>query len=180
FTKPGVEISLGCVGKGYALDATGKIMTDNGVTDFIVHGDLSSVLARGGSPTEQSKPESGWRVGIAHPMLPGERLTEICLRDQSIGTSGSQKQFFRHKGRRFSHILDPRTGFPAETNLLVTVIADTAVEADILSTAFFVMNTEQIEKYCQTHPSISVIAVTATDQAPGYSVVNIGRKVTSK
>lgn len=76
-----------------------------------------------------------------------------------MSTSGAGIQFFRHEGKRYGHILDPRTGMPAENVLSVTVLAPTAAEADALSTAFFVMGLEKTAEYCDTHPEIGVMLV---------------------
>jgi len=175
-TKPGVALSFGCVGKGLALDVASRALLDNGVTDFIFHGSLSSVLAHGSLHEEprQEIQNTGWVVGIAHPMLPGERLAEVRLCNESLGTSGSQKQFFRHQGRRFSHILDPRTGYPVEKTLQVSVAAPQAMQADVLSTAFFVMAPEEVSHYCEKHPEIAVFLVTATDRSPGFEIQTFG------
>ena len=66
-------------------------------------------------------------------------------------------QFFRHEGKRYGHLLDPRTGWPAEDVLSVTVLAPTAAEADALSTAFFVLGLENTREYCDTHRNVTVL-----------------------
>jgi thiamine biosynthesis lipoprotein len=98
-----------------------------------------------------------WEVGIRHPGQPGRRIGIVRLRDRALGTSGGQFQSFRHRGHRYSHILDPRTGQPAEGVLSATVVAPTAAMADALSTAFFVLGPEASLKYCESHPEIGVI-----------------------
>jgi len=87
------------------------------------------------------------------------RLAEIDLRDRALSTSGSGVQFFRHGGKRYGHILDPRTGWPAEGMFSATVLAPTAAEADALSTAFYVLGVEQALAYCQAHPGIGTLLV---------------------
>ena len=169
FTKPGIQLNFGCIGKGLALDLASPIPESHGVNDFQFHGGMSSVLARG--DFNKSQQSNGWTIGVAHPMYHERRLAEITLRNQSLGTSGTQKQFFIHKGRRFGHIFDPRTGYPTEKTLMITVIADTAAEADALSTAFFVMTPDDVEKYRSTHAGISVLMVLATPHAPGFEIV---------
>ena len=79
--------------------------------------------------------------------------------DRALGTSGVQFQSFRHEGRRYGHLLDPRTGWPAEGVLSTTVLAPTATLADALSTAMFVMGPRKALDYCRTHPEIAVIIV---------------------
>ncbi|MGL6226406.1 MAG: FAD:protein FMN transferase [Thermoguttaceae bacterium] len=211
FNQVGVSLNFGSIGKGLALDLAEQQLQKHQVADFILHGGFSSVLARGnfraGSTASTGSTVSvgstgpgslagkagstdtagitGWPLGIAHPLRPGERLLEIALKNEAVGTSGSQKQFFRAGGRRFSHILDPRTGYPAEHHLMVSVVAPTGLQADALSTAFFVMKTEEIERYCSEHPEISVLAVSMkrsghdidrTTWGPHFRACNVGSR----
>ncbi len=113
FLKPGLELNLGSIGKGYALDRVAELLHAAGIEDYLIQGGQSSVTARG-ARLSGSRPD-GWLVGLGHPLHPGDRLGYVRLRNRSLGTSGSASQFFRHKGRRYSHILDPRTGRPAAT-----------------------------------------------------------------
>jgi thiamine biosynthesis lipoprotein len=154
FDRPGVEINLGAIGKGYALDRAAELLTEQGIDDFLLHGGQSSVLARGSRAGS-----SGWVVGIRDPLRKNRRLAEIELRDRALGTSGSSVQFFRHQGRRFGHILDPRTGWPAEGVLSATAIAGTAAEADALATAFYVLGVEKSLAYCARRPDVGVVMV---------------------
>jgi thiamine biosynthesis lipoprotein len=165
FSKPSTELNFGCVGKGFALDIASRRLCDYGVDRFLFHGGLSSILARG----------EGWRVGITDPLRGDKRLTEIILSNCAISTSSSQKQFFRHKGHRYSHLIDPRTGVPAEGVFSVTVIAPTATSAELLSTAFFVMGFEQAENYPKKYPEISAMFILPTkDKSKNYEIKTIG------
>ena len=157
FRRPGITVNLNSIGKGYALDRMAELLAEGGVDDYLLHGGKSSVLARGDQPGRPSG--SGWTIGLRHPLRPAERLAEFCLRDQSLSTSGSGTQFFRRRGRRYGHILDPRTGRPAEGIFSATVIAPTAAEADALSTAFYVMGPEKSADYCATRPELSAVLV---------------------
>lgn len=163
FKRAGVRINLGSIGKGYALDRAGEVLAAAGVADFLFHGGQSSVLARGsrlepagGRPSPASP---GWSVGVRHPLWPRRRVAEIRLRNRALGTSGSTMQFFRHRGRRYAHILDPKTGRPADGVLSATVVAPSAAVADALSTAFFVMGPEQALAFCRTRPEIAAILI---------------------
>jgi len=170
FTKPDVQLSFGCVGKGLALDAASRVLENVGIRVFQIHGGLSSVLTRGNF--RQSEP--GWTLGVAHPIYPGQRLAEIRLVDESLGTSGSQKQFFLHQNRRYGHILDPRTGYPSEHTLMVTVVAPSAMLADTLSTAFYVMQLTEVEAYCTAHPDVAALLVPASEKSPRFGVCSFG------
>jgi thiamine biosynthesis lipoprotein len=83
-------------------------------------------------------------VGIAHPTKPKRRLGGIWLRDQALATSGSGKQFFHHRGKRYGHVIDPRTGYPAGDLMALTVIMASAADADAFSTGLFVAGKESI------------------------------------
>lgn len=151
--RPGVELNLGAIGKGYALDRAAEVLIGEGVYDFLLHGGQSSVLARGSHAGRRD----GWIVGLADPVRPERRLAEIRLRDRALATSGASHQFFRSQGKRYGHILDPRTGWPAEGVFSSTVVAPSAAEADALSTAFYAMGVTAAEEYCSQHPEIGMV-----------------------
>jgi thiamine biosynthesis lipoprotein len=174
FRRPGVNVNFNCIGKGYALDRMAELLASNRVDDYLLHGGKSSVLARGRQPGDvaaggtPSRPRDtqapsdlphGWIVGLRHPLRPAERLAEFVLRDQALSTSGSGTQFFIRRGRRYGHILDPRTGRPAEGLYSATVVAPTAAEADALSTAFYVMGPEAVAEYCAEHEGIGSLLI---------------------
>ena len=129
FLKPGVELNLNGIGKGYALDRAAEILAgaESGyeISNWLLHGGHSSVLAHGVHFGPDGEPD-GWPVGIRNPLFPDQRLATIRLRDQAMGTSGSGVQFFRVGGKRYGHVLDPRTGWPVDHLLSVTVITDWA------------------------------------------------------
>jgi thiamine biosynthesis lipoprotein len=155
FAKSGLAINLGSIGKGYALDRCAELIESGQIHDFVLHGGHSSVLARGSRVGEG--PEGGWWIGIRHPLRPDRRLAQIRLHNRALATSGSGTQFFMHEGRRYGHILDPRTGWPAEGVLSASVIAPTAAEADALATAFYVMGPRRTREYCQLRPEIGAV-----------------------
>jgi thiamine biosynthesis lipoprotein len=156
FCQPGVSLHLNCIGKGHALDRMAELLTEGDVGDVLLHGGRSSVLARGDCPGNGQK---GWTIGLRHPLRPEERLGEFVLADQSLGTSGSATQSFVHDGRRYGHLLDPRTGWPAEGVFTATVLAPTAAEADALSTAFYILGPAGTTEYCAARPEIAAVLV---------------------
>lgn len=161
FHKPGVALNLGSVGKGYALDRLAKVIIEAGIGDFALHGGLSSVFAMGDSwelsPAEGTEGPQGWPIGLSDPLHPGRRVGRVWLKAQGLGTSGTALQFFWHKGKRFGHILDPRTGYPADEVLSVTVLAPTAAEADALATAFFILGPNDARRFCQQRRNVAGI-----------------------
>ncbi|MEX2120899.1 MAG: FAD:protein FMN transferase [Pirellulales bacterium] len=178
--RPGMELNLGAIGKGYALDQAARLMLSRGIDDFLWHAGSSSVLARGNrsgaGPDDAGNPEQspGWIVALDHPMRPGRRLAEIRLVDRALGTSGSGTQFFRHRGRRYGHILDPRTGRPAEGVISSTVVAPTAAEADALATAFYILGPQQAQAWCQRHPEVGMLMLVPSPDRSELQVVSAG------
>jgi thiamine biosynthesis lipoprotein len=177
FRRSGVRINLGSIGKGHALDVCSRRLLELGIADFLFHGGQSSVLARGvpapDVPGENPSPSRHWEIGIRDPRRPGHRLGIVRLDDRSLGTSSGQFQSFRHQGRRYGHILDPRSGWPAEGMLAVTVVAPTAALADALSTAFYVMGAGRSLEYCRAHPEIGAV-LTCPDAAGRIEVHTAG------
>jgi thiamine biosynthesis lipoprotein len=178
FRKVGVRLNLGSMGKGFALDRCAEKLLGSGIEHFLIHGGQSSVLARGAQGLvvagSKGKADGGWIIGVKHPLRPDRRLGEIRLRDRALGTSGSQAQSFWHKGRRYGHIIDPRTGWPAAQVFTATVLAPTALLADALSTAFYVMEPEASLEYCRSHPGIAAVLVCPARAAGGFVVKTAG------
>jgi thiamine biosynthesis lipoprotein len=163
FLKAGVALNFGGIGKGYALDDSASILESRGMSDFLFHGGRSSVLARGQCASAAAG-ESPWRVGVIHPLRPNQRLAEVRLENRALSTSGSQTQSVTFGGRRYGHIIDPRTGWPAEGVLSVTVVAQTGAEADAMSTALYVLGVERGLELCEQHPQFGAIFVTPGDR----------------
>jgi FAD:protein FMN transferase len=170
FLRPDLEINLNAIGKGFALDRCGQSLREAGVENFLIHGGQSSVLAAG-SRSAQDDAAPGWTIAVKHPLRTNQRLGELRLVDRAVGTSGSGTQFFHHQGRRYGHVLDPRTGRPTEGVLSANVLAPNAALADALSTAFYVMGLEPVTEYCDRHPELSAVLV-CPGQRSGSIVVH--------
>ncbi len=153
FGRPGVEINLGAIGKGYALDRAAALLEEGNVPAALLHGGYSSVCARGCPPGD----ERGWQVGIRHPWDSGRRLACVWLRDRALGNSAATFQHLEYNGRKLGHVLDPRSGWPAAGMAGASVLAPTAAEADALSTAFFVGGVDLARRYCDAHPGVGAI-----------------------
>ena len=157
----GAAVDFGGVGKGYALDRAAEHMAEQEVDSFLLHGGRSSVLARG-----DHAGTGGWPVGLGDPHRTTRRLGTVLLRDRAMGTSGSNVQFFRLGGRRVGHILDPRTGQPADPDrpgglLSATAFADSAADADALSTALYVLGLDGAAALLDANPRFGGILVPA-------------------
>lgn len=169
FEKPDIELQLNAIGKGYALDRAAEVLNEHNIQNWLLHGGHSSVLARG-----DHNGLGGWPVGLRNPIFPEERLGTLVLRNAAMGTSGNSVQFFRYQGQRYGHILDPRSGWPADKLLAATVIAPTAAEADALSTAFFVMGLENARSFCQNRPEIQALLIPLPRSGRTLEPVNCG------
>jgi|SRR5579863_762771 len=157
-----VEIDLGGIGKGYAVDRVVRLLRDYGIERALVN--CGSTAHAIGSPPGQE----GWRIGIQHPRRPGKLVGTIRIRDKAISTSGDYERFFTYRGKRFSHILDPRTGYPVIGMASVTVVAPSALAADGLSTAVFVLGAAPGKKLLERLPGVEAFIV-PEEARPGLS-----------
>ncbi|MGH9936734.1 MAG: FAD:protein FMN transferase, partial [Blastocatellia bacterium] len=165
FARPGVEINLGSIGKGYALD---RIVAMMGERDALLSAGSSSIRAIGGGDNGRNGHDGhdGWTVGVRHPRDKERRLAVVRLRDAALSTSGGEEQFFEYGGKRYGHIIDPRSGMPADATASVTVIAPSAAIADALATAFYVGGPELAEAYCGAHPGVLVLMLESGAERP--------------
>ncbi|MCS6864629.1 MAG: FAD:protein FMN transferase [Gemmataceae bacterium] len=156
FRIPGVEINLGSVGKGYALDRAAELLRQKwDVRSALLQGGGSSVYAIGHAPDDPR----GWPIRLRHPHTPDEDLGTVYLRDAGLGTSAATFQFFEYNGRRLGHVLDPRTGWPATGADSATVIAPTAAEADAMATAAFILGPVGAERLTRLRPGLKAIVL---------------------
>ncbi len=172
FRQLGIVLDPGAIGKGYALDEARDWLQKraHGPSSFLLHGGHSSLIGQG-----EHNGHPGWPVGIGNPLFTEKRLGTLLLCDQAMATSGSNIQFFRHEGKRYGHILDPRTGWPVDGMLSVTVLAPSAALADALSTAFFVMGVEKARLCCENWPEVGAILLPFPDKGNKVhpTIVNI-------
>jgi thiamine biosynthesis lipoprotein len=134
FDHSGMEINPGGIGKGYAVDHMVEILRERGFNTALVMASGSSIYGLGAPPAESR----GWPVDIPNPKHPRKTAAEAFLRDMSISTSGCYEKAFWAEGRLFSHIIDPRTGYPAQGMSLVSVIAPRAIDSEAWTKSFFI------------------------------------------
>jgi len=135
FKPPKVQLDFNGIAQGYSVDALAALLDDKGLTNYMV--EIGGELYSKGSKMDGST----WTVAIEKP-IEGEsqELTRLALVDQAVATSGSYRKYLERNGKRYSHCIDPRTGYPVGHTLLsVTVVAPTCMEADAYATAFLVM-----------------------------------------
>lgn len=136
--KARMMIDLSSIAKGYAVDKAIEVLREEGIENAIVDagGDLYC-LGKG-------LRRAPWVIGIKDPRRPGQVVASFKLTNRACATSGDYENFFITEGRRFSHLIDPRTGRPVQNGLLsVTVLAPTCLEADGLATAIFVLGKKE-------------------------------------
>jgi thiamine biosynthesis lipoprotein len=134
FDRSGVELDPGGIGKGYAVDRMVNILRQKGFHMALVAGSGSSIYGMGAPPSEPN----GWRVEIRDPRSPSKVAAEAFLQDMSMSTSGSYEKFFRAEGRTYAHIMDPRTGYPAQGSVAVSVIAPRTIDSEAWAKPYFV------------------------------------------
>ena len=176
FLKRGVKINLGGIGKGFAIDRAADHLITNEINDFIIHGGQSSVKAYGSQNVKidgEQQERQHWVVGLSHPMIPEQRVAEIFLSNEALGTSGSGRQGFYSDGQRYGHIIDPRSGWPTGHILSSTVVAPTAAEADALATAFFVMTVDEVLDFCNSNTSIKALLMMPSDRTGAIQILSI-------
>jgi FAD:protein FMN transferase len=150
FRRRGVELNLGSIGKGYALDRMASLLRARGVRHALLSAGGSSAVAVGGRG-------AGWAIDIRPRQAGGDRVARLHLRDGALATSGAGEQFFEVDGRRYGHVIDPRTGWPATGVLSVSVVTEEGALSDALSTAFLVGGLEVARRYCAAHPATLVL-----------------------
>jgi thiamine biosynthesis lipoprotein len=134
FERRGVELDPGGIGKGYAVDRMVDVLRQRGVTTALVAGSISSIYGMGAPPSDAR----GWRVEVRNPWNPRKAATEVHLKDMSMSTSGSYEKFFRAGGRTYAHIMDPRTGYPAQGSASVSVVGPRTLDTEAWTKPFFV------------------------------------------
>ena len=133
FTQKGVELDPGGIGKGYAVDRMVAILKEKGIHSALITAGGSSIYALGAPPAEQ-----GWTIDIKNPFDESKSEAEVVLKDQSMSTSGSYEKFFTADGKIYSHIMDPRTGFPAQGMISVSVITSRTIDSEAWTKPFFI------------------------------------------
>lgn len=134
FDRAGVEIDPGGVGKGYAVDRMVGVLRSRSIRNALVAASGSSIFGLGNPPEEPR----GWPISLADPWDHRKDATQVFLKDLSLSTSGSYEKSFRAGGHRYSHIVDPRRGVPAESAVQVTVISPRAIDSEVWAKPYFI------------------------------------------
>lgn len=151
-TRQGMSVGFGAIAKGYAVDQVVALLRARKLNDFIVDGGGDLFVAG-------RHPEREWRVGIKDPRRPDSYFATFAIKDRAVVTSGDYERFFLHEGRRYHHILDPRTGMPARGLSSVTVIHPKATLADALATAAFVLGPRKGYDFLSAYADVEFLMV---------------------
>lgn len=153
--RAGMKLDLGAIAKGYATERALQILEKHGIRRALIDaGGNIRVLGR-------NSHDAPWRVGIKDPRKENAIVAVLQLEDTSAVTSGDYYRSFEVGGKRYHHILDPRSGYPAEQNMSVTVVTRDAGLADTLSTVFFILPADRALEMAGKMPGVDLLLITA-------------------
>lgn len=165
-TEKGMALGLGGIAKGYGIDRAARVLREHGLSRFIVDGGGDLYVAG------KKADGSSWTLGVQDPRAREQLMAALPIEDASMVTSGDYERFFEKDGRRYHHIIDLRTGYPANKARSVTVRAPEATLADAMATAIFILGPEAGLAFAKAHPGVE----TAIVGADGKLVVTDGLK----
>jgi len=151
FDREGVELDLGGIAKGYAVDKAAEILRESGVTMALITCG-SSIYAIGAPPNQ-----SFWRVDVSNPLDLANPVTTIELKDNALSTSGCYEKIFKLDGKTYCHIMNPQTGYPIEEMLSATVITPHGVDAEVFSKVLMVQGVAKAKNFVKRQKEIRAI-----------------------
>lgn len=149
---PGMKVNLGAIGKGYAANEAVKMFKELGI-------DRAAVSAGGDIYLLGKKKSGPWVVAIENPAWPGHFIERFVAGDAAVATSGISKNYILREGKRYGHILDPRSGYPAEGGKSVTILTSDAAVADAYATAAFVMGPQKGLAWVEKQPGTEALII---------------------
>lgn len=177
FDTDGVLLDFGAIGKGYAIDRSVQILKDLEIESALLHGGTSTVYGLGAPPEADV-----WKIAIQRPSAPSnstdyiatdyiatDYIAYVGLRDTALSVSAPHGKWFERDGRRYGHVIDPRTGYPTSNSLLAALVMDSATESDALSTALLTHGTIWLPVLQSLRPSASALIV---EECEGENRVN--------
>ena len=151
FAQPGLELDLGGIAKGYAVDRVVALLKQRGITRALVSAGGSTIYGLGSPPKL-----AGWEIKLRDPLHAEKSAFSVWLRDQALSVSGSYEKFFELHGKRYSHVMDPRTGRPVPGVLSVAVLSDTGTAGDALDNVFYVLGLAKSRRVLATFSASEV------------------------
>jgi len=205
FTRPGVMLDLGSIGKGYALERAAEILREAGMTSALLHGGTSTVCAIGTLPDA-----APWQVAIENPVkhlfaarperglspirsqsiftahsrvenaaAEARPLAVVPLKDEALSVSAVWGKSFSNGEMILGHVIDPRTGYPVQETLAAAVVVSSATESDALSTALLTLGAAGHDQVASLRPGMKTLLVTGTNAPGGFQVHTRGIDVMS-
>lgn len=162
---PGMQIDVAGIAKGYAVDRSAVILAERGIRSALVN--LGGNIRAIGRPADSG----GWRIGVRDPLGGTATVGIVQLVDAAIATSGNYENFVEVDGRRYGHLIDPRSGRPVESVLSVTVVAPTALAADALSTGFFILGPAETAAALEALGGVAALFALPADDRIEYKTI---------
>jgi len=161
-SDPGISLDFNAIAQGYSVDVLSHYFDGLGIKSYLaeIGGEVRVKGDKGGAM---------WKIGIDRPvdnnMIPGDNLQAIIkLKDRSLATSGNYRKFYVENGIKYSHTIDPKTGYPAKNQLLsATIIADECATADGIATACMVMGKDKSIEFMDLHPEFEAFLIYSDD-----------------
>jgi FAD:protein FMN transferase len=169
FLQPGMSLDLGAVGKGYAVERAVELLREAGVTAALLHAGTSSIAALGAPPDADA-----WTVAIRHPVVPDTHLAVARLCDRALSVSAPHGKSFTLDGRRYGHVIDPRTGSPVEGALLSALITDSPTDGDALSTALLTLGADGLPLVQRRDPDARGLVALTAEESDEPTVLLLG------
>lgn len=160
-TQDGIELNCSAVAKGYAVDLVARLLKENGIQNFLIN--IGGEITANGTKTD----DSVWQVGIANPRIDGRQGKSeqtIPLNNRSLATSGHSQRAFVIDGKRTSHIIDPRTGYPVPTDSAsATAIAPTCALADGFATIALILSEDELNQMLKDYAQVEILISSWSD-----------------
>jgi thiamine biosynthesis lipoprotein len=169
FDEPGVELDLGGIAKGYAVDRVVRLFQQRPIAAALISAGGSTIYGLGAPPGRD-----GWKVELQDPIDPRKIALTVHLKDRAVSVAGSSEKSFEAGGVRYSHIMDPRTGRPVQGVLSVAVLASSGTAGDALDNAFFVLGPERSQTYLNQLPGAEVFFFLPASARPASERVSAG------
>lgn len=148
------QMDFSAIAKGYGCDVVARLLTKNGIENYMVEIG-GEVVTNGVNPTQEK-----WKIGVTKPAddslaVDGELQTVLSVSDMAMATSGNYRNFYYKGGRKYAHTIDPRTGYPVQHELLsATVLAPSCAKADAYATSFMVLGLDSAKEVLGRHPEL--------------------------
>ena len=169
FDRHGVEIDLGSIGKGFAIERAVELMEEYEIESALLHGGTSAVYGLGTMPEGD-----GWKIGLQKPFgEEGQTLGVVELYNTSLSVSAPHGKWFASEGRRYGHVIDPRTGYPTSRNLMAAIVVPSATDGDALSTGLLALGQSFLAKLQTLSPDIGAV-VAEEDEAGSMQIYSQG------